>query len=346
VKAAYYEEFQQPLTIQNLADPSPDNDGVVIEVKATGLCRSDWHGWMGHDPDISLPHVPGHELAGVVRAVGDRVQNWRAGDRVTLPFVCGCGYCGECASGNQQVCDHQFQPGFTHWGSFAQFVAIKYADANLVRLPDAVDFVTAASLGCRFITSFRAVVAQGRIQAGEWLAVHGCGGVGLSAIMIGDALGANVIAVDIDDSKLALAASVGATATVNAKSVADVIEAVRDLTGGGAHVSVDALGHPETCFNSVANLRKRGRHVQVGLMLADHRHPQVPMDRIIAHELEVLGSHGMQAHKFDEVFRLIGSGRLQPEKLVGRTITLEESLTALPAMDSFEHEGVTVIDRF
>jgi alcohol dehydrogenase len=278
--------------------------------------------------------------------VGDRVQNWRAGDRVTLPFVCGCGYCGECASGNQQVCDHQFQPGFTHWGSFAQFVAIKYADANLVRLPDAVDFVTAASLGCRFITSFRAVVAQGRTQAGEWLAVHGCGGVGLSAIMVGDALGANVIAVDIDDSKLALAASVGATATVNAKSVADVIEAVRDLTGGGAHVSVDALGHPETCFNSVANLRKRGRHVQVGLMLADHRHPQVPMDRIIAHELEVLGSHGMQAHKFDEVFRLIGSGRLQPEKLVGRTITLEESLAALPAMDSFAHEGVTVIDRF
>ncbi len=258
----------------------------------------------------------------------------------------GCGYCGECASGNQQVCDHRFQPGFTHWGSFAQFVAIKYADVNLVRLPDAVDFVTAASLGCRFVHRFAAVVAQGRIQAGEWLAVHGCGGVGLSAIMIGDALGANVVAVDIDDSKLALAASVGATATVNAKSVADVIEAVRDLTGGGAHVSVDALGHPETCFNSVANLRKRGRHVQVGLMLAEHRHPQVPMDRIIAHELEILGSHGMQAHKFDEIFRLIGSGRLQPEKLVGKTITLEESLTALPAMDSFIHEGVTVIDRF
>ena len=346
MKAAYYEEFQQPLTLKNLGDPAPEQDGVVIEVKATGLCRSDWHGWMGHDPDISLPHVPGHELAGVVRAVGSQVQNWREGDRVTLPFVCGCGYCGQCASGNHQVCDHQFQPGFTHWGSFAQFVAIKYADINLVRLPEAIDFVTAASLGCRFITSFRAVVAQGRLQAGEWLAVHGCGGVGLSAIMIGGALGAHVIAVDVDDDKLALAASMGAQISLNAAKVADVVEGVRDYTGGGAHVSIDALGHPETCFNSVANLRKRGRHVQVGLMLADHCHPSVPMDRVIAHELELYGSHGMQAHKFDEIFRLIGSGRLQPEKLVTRTITLEASLAALPAMDSFEHPGVTVIDRF
>ena len=346
MRAAYYEAFQEPLTLQSVADPSPDGDGVVIEVKATGLCRSDWHGWMGHDPDISLPHVPGHELAGVVRAVGDQVKNWREGDRVTLPFVCGCGYCGQCASGNHQVCDNQFQPGFTHWGSFAQYVAIKYADINLVQLPDEIDFISAASLGCRFITSFRAVVAQGRLQAGEWLAVHGCGGVGLSAIMIGSSLGANVAAVDIDDAKLTLAASVGATATVNAREVADVVEAIRDLTGGGAHVSVDALGHPQTCFNSVANLRKRGRHVQVGLMLADHCHPPVPMDRIIAHELEVLGSHGMQAHKFEEIFRLIGSGRLQPATLVSRTLSLEESLIELPAMNSFEYEGVTVIDRF
>ena len=346
MKAAYYEEFQQPLSLANLVDPAPDQDGVVIEVRATGLCRSDWHGWMGHDPDISLPHVPGHELAGIVRAVGTQVRNWQEGDRVTLPFVCGCGYCGQCASGNHQVCDHQFQPGFTHWGSFAQFVAIKYADINLVRLPEEIDFVTAASLGCRFITSFRAVVAQGRLQAGEWLAVHGCGGVGLSAIMIGEALGAHVIAVDIDDDKLALAASLGATVILNATKVTDVVEGVRDHTGGGVHVSIDALGHPETCFNSVANLRKRGRHVQVGLMLADHCHPSVPMDRVIAHELELYGSHGMQAHKFDEIFRLIGSGRLQPEKLIGRTITLEESLTALPAMDRFEHQGVTVIDRF
>ena len=346
MKAAYYEEFQQPLSLQSLADPTPEPDGVVIEVKATGLCRSDWHGWMGHDPDIELPHVPGHELAGVVVEAGNEVKNWRAGDRVTLPFVCGCGSCGQCASGNQQVCDHQFQPGFTHWGSFAQFVAIRYADVNLVRLPDDIDFVTAASLGCRFITSFRAVVAQGQIRPGQWLAVHGCGGVGLSAIMIGAALGARVVAVDIDATKLAMAESVGATATVNGSGRTDVVEAVRELTDGGAHVSIDGLGHPDTCFNSVANLRKRGRHVQVGLLLAEQAHPPVPMDRVIAHELEIVGSHGMQAHKFDEVFQMISAGRLQPQKLVGRKISLEESLQALVDMNTFGHTGVSVIDRF
>lgn len=346
MKAAYYEEFQQPLSLQNLADPSAEPDGVVIEVKATGLCRSDWHGWMGHDPDIELPHVPGHELAGVVVEAGNEVKNWRFGDRVTLPFVCGCGSCVQCASGNQQVCDHQFQPGFTHWGSFAQFVAIRYADVNLVSLPDDIDFVTAASLGCRFITSFRAVVAQGQIRPGQWLAVHGCGGVGLSAIMIGAAMGARVVAVDIDEAKLAMAESVGAAATVNASGSTDVVEAVRELTDGGAHVSIDGLGHPDTCFNSVANLRKRGRHVQVGLLLADHAHPPVPMDRVIAHELEIVGSHGMQAHKFGEVFEMIAAGRLQPQRLVGRKISLEESLQALVGMDTFAHAGVSVIDRF
>ncbi len=346
MKAAYYEAFQRPLSLEYLDDPTPEADGVVIEVKATGLCRSDWHGWMGHDPDIHLPHVPGHELAGVVLETGNQVRNWKRGDRVTLPFVCGCGFCGECASGNHQVCDHQFQPGFTHWGSFAQFVAINYADNNLVRLPEEIDFTTAASLGCRFTTSFRAVVAQGRTRAGQWVAVHGCGGVGLSAIMIANALGANVIAVDIEDSKLGMATSVGALATVNSKNVPDLVEAVKELTGGGVHVSIDALGHPDTCFNSVANLRKRGKHIQVGLMLGDHCHPAVPMDQVIANELEILGSHGIQAHKFADIFAMIRAGTLQPEKLIGKRITLEESLQALVNMDNFEHTGVTVIDQF
>lgn len=346
MKAVYFDEFQKPLRLEQLPDPTPNDDAVVIEVMATGLCRSDWHGWMGHDPDISLPHIPGHELAGVVIETGKNVHNWKAGDRVTLPFVCGCGACGQCATGNHQVCNHQFQPGFTHWGSFAQYVAIHYADINLVRLPEDIDFVTAASLGCRFTTSFRAVVAQGKTGAGQWVAVHGCGGVGLSAIMIAAAIGANVVAIDIDESKLAMAESMGARATVNALSTADVVNAVKEVSGGGVHVSIDALGHPDTCFNSIANLRKRGKHIQVGLMLGEHCHPPVPMDQIVAHELEILGSHGIQAHKFPDILQMIKAGTLQPEKLIGKTISLEESLQALVDMDNFDHLGVTVIDQF
>ena len=346
MRAAIYEAFASPLTIQNVPDPTPPEDGVVLRVEATGLCLSDWHGWMGHDPDVTLPHVPGHEMAGVVVAVGKKVSRWGIGERVTLPFVCACGECPQCLSGNHQVCDNQIQPGFTHWGSFAEYVAIHRADVNLVALPDEIDSVTAASLGCRFATSFRAVTAQGRVAAGQWVAVHGCGGVGLSAIMIANALGANVIAIDITDEKLDFARTIGAAATANARTVGDVVEAVREISGGGAHVSIDALGSAETCFNSISNLRKRGKHVQIGLMVADYKHPALPMDLVIAHELEILGSHGMQAYKYSDLLAMISAGKLQPQKLIGKTITLEESLTALTDMHSFRGIGVSVIDRF
>jgi len=326
-------------------DPAPTRDGVVVRVEATGLCRSDWHGWMGHDADIRLPHVPGHDLAGVIEAVGGDVTGWKAGDRVTLPFVCGCGVCPQCASGNHQVCDRQFQPGFTHWGSFAEYVAIEYAGVNLVRIPETMGFITAASLGCRFATSFRAVVDQGRLAEGQWLAVHGCGGVGLSAVMIGRALGARVIAVDISESKLEFARRIGAEVCVNATRSSDVAAVVRDVSGGGAHVSIDALGSPEICFNSIAGLRKRGKHIQVGLLDPEHGNARVPTGMIVAGELEIFGSHGMQAHRYPHMLEMISSGRLSPEKLIGRTISLDEAAEALVNMDSFSETGVTVIRR-
>jgi len=346
MKAVMYRAFGEAPTLETLPDPAPPPRGVVLKVEATGLCRSDWHGWMGHDPDISLPHVPGHELAGVVVAVGAEVKTWQPGARVTLPFVCGCGTCPQCAAGHHQVCDHQFQPGFTHWGSFAEYVAIDYADVNLVALPPTLDGVTAASLGCRFVTAFRAVVDQGQVTAQQWVAVHGCGGVGLSAIMIAHALGAQVVAIDIDDAKLDLARRIGAHGVINATQVESVSAAVRSLTEGGAHVSLDALGSTVTCVNSILGLRKRGKHIQVGLMLGEHRRPHLPMDQVIANELEILGSHGIQAYRYPQLLNMIQQGKLAPQRLIGRTISLEESVTALPNMDRFASVGVTVINRF
>jgi len=278
MKAAVYEKFQGPIIVQNVPDPKPNDHGVIISVKATGLCRSDWHGWMGHDADIELPHVPGHEFAGTVEFVGKNVKNFKVGDRVTAPFVCGCGSCRECISGNHQVCDSQSQPGFTHWGSFAQYVALDYADINLVKLPEEIKYVTAAILGCRFVTSYRAIVDQGKVSGGQYVAVHGCGGVGLSAIMIAHALGAQVIAVDIKDESLELAKKLGA--------------------------------------------------------------------KVLAGELEIIGSHGMQAYKYPEMLEMIKNGRLRPEKLIEKTISLQEATVALPGMNSFDNKGVLVIDSF
>lgn len=345
MKAVLFEKFQEPPKLVTVADPTPAPNGVVLKVAATGVCRSDWHGWMGHDSDIDLPHVPGHELAGVVAAVGKDVANWKVGDKVTVPFICGCGSCSECHAGQQQVCLHQEQPGFTHWGSFAEYVGIHQADLNLVSLPESMDFATAASLGCRFATAFRAVIDQGKVSAGQWVAVHGCGGVGLSAVMIAAAAGTNVIGIDLDPAKLELARDLGAVAIVNGGET-DVAEAIREITRGGAHVSLDALGHPVTMTNSILCLRPRGKHIQVGLMLGEHASPAIPMPKIVGQEIELLGSHGMQAHRYGAMLDMVASGKLDPARLVGDQISLADAPAALMNMDNFQSVGAIVITRF
>lgn len=346
MRAVIFNEFQGPLSVENVTDPIASDHGVVVKVTATGLCRSDWHGWMGHDSDIKLPHVPGHELAGVIETIGKNVQNFKIGDRITVPFVCGCGSCEQCNSGNQQVCDHQSQPGFTHWGSFAEYVAIDYADTNLVLLPTEINDITAATLGCRFITSFRAIVYQGKVQPEQHVVIHGCGGVGLSAIMIANAFGAKVTAIDINSESLELAKELGAHTVINSSNNSNIIEHIKEITHGGAHVSLDALGSAETCLNSIGSLRKRGKHIQVGLMTDDHKDIEIGMDKILANELEIIGSHGMQAHKYPEMLKMIVDGRLKPQKLVERTISLQEVSSELPDLNNFKNKGILVINSF
>ncbi|MFJ3665288.1 zinc-dependent alcohol dehydrogenase family protein [Streptomyces sp. NPDC090106] len=344
MRAVVFERYGEPAEVREVADPRPAPHGVVVRVEATGLCRSDWHGWQGHDPDITLPHVPGHELAGVVEEVGDRVTAWRPGDRVTVPFVCACGTCASCAAGDHQICERQTQPGFTHWGSFAQYVALDHADVNLVAIPEGLSFATAASLGCRFATAFRAVVQQGRVAAGEWVAVHGCGGVGLSAVMIAAACGARVIAVDVSPGALDLAERFGAAHRVDATRTPDTAAAVRDLTGGGAQLSLDALGSPATCAASVNGLRRRGRHLQVGLLPSPDGTTPVPMARAIALELELLGSHGMAAHTYPPMLELVRTGALRPDLLVTSAIGLDGAPAALAALGTAPGAGVTVVE--
>src|SRR3954470_6260767 len=342
MRALYFEDFGGPLTVRDLPVPDPAPDGVVVEVAASGICRSDWHGWQGHDPDVVLPHVPGHELAGTVAAVGAGVRRWRVGDRVTVPFVNACGRCAQCAAGEHQVCPDQTQPGFTHWGSLAEYVALDAADVNLVALPDELPMSTAAVLGCRYATAFRAVVQVAGVRPGEWVAVHGCGGVGLSAVQIATAAGARVLAVDVSAGALELARRFGAEATVHGDD--DVPAAVADLTGGGAHVSLDTLGAAVTCTNSVRSLRPRGRHVQVGLLPPAQARPEVPMDRVIALELALLGSHGMAAHAYPELLGLVAAGRLRPQDLVTREIGLDDAAAALATIGA--EPGITVVTRF
>jgi alcohol dehydrogenase len=345
MRAVLYNQFGAAPWLDCVSDPSPDRDGATIAVRATGLCRSDWHGWRGHDPDISvLPHVPGHELAGEVLDVGADVRKWRPGDRVTMPFVAGCGTCPECLDGAAQVCDQQFQPGFTAWGSFAEAVAVRYADFNLVRLPEDMDFITAASLGCRLGTAYRAVALQGRAQPGEWIAVHGCGGLGLSAVLIATAIEAKVIAIDVNDKALALAKQLGAEHAINPGEVADVAEAIKEFSERGVHVSLDCFGSAETAGNSLRCLRKRGRHVQAGLLVGDEAQRPLPMGLVIGRELEIYGSHGLAAADYRGLLHLVTAGKIDPQRLIERVIPLGEAPAALAAFGTFPQAGITIID--
>lgn len=342
MRALLLDQIAGPLQVREVPPPEAPEGGVVVQVRATGLCRSDWHAWAGHD-DIALPHVPGHELAGVVSAVGDGVERWQVGDRVTVPFVEGCGRCVWCKSGNAQVCPDQEQPGFTHWGSFAEYVALHAADTNLVAIPDAVSFEAAAGLGCRFATAYRTLVGRARLQPGEWVTVVGAGGVGLSAVMIAKSLGAQVIAVDRHEGALAKAGQLGADHLMLSEDGCDIPAWVHGLTGG-AHVAVDAVGTEQTCADAIHSLRRRGRHAQVGLLPPVAGHPRVPMDRVIAWELDVFGSHGMAAADYPGMLELIASGALTPQTLIERVVGLDEAAQLLPAMDRATPAGITIID--
>ncbi|HUW79012.1 MAG TPA: zinc-dependent alcohol dehydrogenase family protein [Candidatus Nanopelagicaceae bacterium] len=342
MRGIYFEQFHGPVGVKELPDPTLSPGGVVIRVDATGICRSDWHAWAGHDQEVSLPHVPGHELAGTIAAVGLEVRQFALGDRVTVPFVCGCGRCEFCLQGNSQVCPTQTQPGFTHWGSFAEFVAIDNADFNLIRIPEAVSMVAAASLGCRFATAFRGLSERAKVQPEEWVAVIGAGGVGLSTVMIAKAFGARVIAVDVAEEPLDRAQEIGADITINGRET-DPIEAILQLTGG-AHIGIDAVGSEVTARQSILSLRRRGRHVQIGLLPSIGGLPRIPMDRVISYELDLLGSHGMAAKDYPRMLSLIEQNLLRPDLLVSQVVNLEQAAVQLVTLDQHPANGMTVLD--
>lgn len=347
MRAAIFDKFKAPMEVRQVPDPACPADGVIVRVKACGVCRSDWHAWTGADSDVSAPHVPGHEFAGVVGEAGKDCRRFKAGDRVTAPFILACGTCPDCLGGDATICNHQYVVGFSAWGAFAECIAVPRADFNLVRLPEKMNFADAAGMGCRVTTAFRALVDRAKLQPGEWLAVHGCGGVGLSAVMIGVALGAQVLAIDVNDDAIALAKSLGAIASLNAKSTGDVGQAIRDMTAGGAHVSVDALGVTDTFHNSIRGLRKLGRHVQIGMPLGRHAEPTVPLlELVYSRQISIMGTRGIPASRFPALFDMIAAGRIDPARLVTKRIPLGEAGAAIAAMNGYTGSGITVIDRF
>ncbi|QZP36897.1 zinc-dependent alcohol dehydrogenase family protein [Halobaculum magnesiiphilum] len=353
MRAAVLREHGEPLDVTEVDDPEPDPKGVVVEVEACGICRSDWHGWQGDWDWLGIQPQPGqilgHEPAGRVAAVGEDVTTFAEGDHVAVPFNLGDGTCMQCRTGHGNTCENPMPLGFVEPvpGAFAELVHVPAADHNLVHLPDGVGSVDMAGLGCRFMTAFHGLAHRAPIEAGDWVAVHGVGGVGLSAVHVADALGANVVAVDLDDQKLSTAEELGAAETVNAGDTDDVPGAVQALAGGGCHVSVDALGIAETCRNSVRSLGTRGTHVQIGLTTAEEEGMVgLPTDAMVMQEIEFVGSLGLPPTRYDEIFRMVARDNLDPSAVVSETVTLDDVNDKLSAMTDFGTEGIPVIDEF
>ena len=345
----------EPLAVQDVEKPTPDDDGIVVETEACGICRSDWHAWRGDWDWIGVMPTPGlvfgHEPVGTVVEVGDDVERIREGDRVTNPFNLGDGTCPHCRTGRGNICERMVPMGFVPFqpGAFAEEYPVRNADYNVVKLPDDVDPVDVAGLGCRFATAFHGLVHRVAVTPGDWVAVHGCGGVGLSAVHVADALGANVVAVDVVDEKLDRAEELGANRTVNVEEVQDVPQAVKGHTESsrGVDVSVDALGVAETVQNSINSLGKGGQHLQIGMTTGEEGGSvEVPVDQMVMDEREFYGSFGMPPTEYDEILRMIEGGKLEPGKIVSETVSLSEVPGVVERLDDFDTVGIPVCDEF
>ncbi len=349
MRAAAITEYKQPLEIQDLPDPKPGPGDAVIRTEACGICRTDWHLWQ-HEwtwigLELTLPRVPGHEFGGEVVECGKEVTRFRVGDRVTVPFHLGCGRCEECWNGRYNLCLAYGGMGVHHDGGYGELVRVPSADSTLVRLPESVDSFTAAALGCRFMTAYHGVIDRAAVRPGEWVAVFGLGGLGLSVVQIASAVGARVIAVGRSDEKLAMARQEGAVATVKAgtNAPAEVIE----ITKGGAAVTVDALGSSDTTIPAILALAKAGRHVQLGVTgVKDAGNIPLPMDLVVMKEIHIAGSFGCPMTSYAGLLAMVTSGKLNPTRLVEAAVGLSGVNQVFTAMTSFQTRGFHVLNNW
>lgn len=329
MKAVRITEIGRPLEEQETPTPVPQAGEVLVHIRAAGICHSDAHYRAGVSPVGPLPLTPGHEVAGVVEALGPGTLRTRIGDRVALHYLVTCGQCAGCNRGQEQFCETGQMIGKHRDGGYAEYICVP--ERGIVPLPDEVPFEWGAIMMCSSATSFHAL-RKARLQPGETVAVFGAGGLGMSAVQLAKGLGArDVYAVDINREKLVMAASFGAI-PVDA-SQANPVELIRHLTNGrGVDVSLELIGLPLTMRQAVQSLANQGRAALAGIT----RQP-FEVDsyfEVIGREAEIIGVSDHLLQEFPLLMDFAKRGMLNLSHVVTKTVPLvagpiNETLDAL-----------------
>jgi 6-hydroxycyclohex-1-ene-1-carbonyl-CoA dehydrogenase len=332
MKAAVFHGPDRGLVVEQIADPSPAVGEVLIRVAACGVCHTDLH-YLDHGTPTFQPPpiVLGHEISGTVEAVGEEVDAFGPGDRVLAAAVFSCGSCRACRNGRENICEAGVMLGNHTNGGYAELVVAPARD--VFPLPDEVPLIEGAIIADALTTPYHAVVNRGRVRAGEWVVVIGCGGVGLNVVQMAVAQGARVVAVDLSDDKLAWAARLGASASVNSSEIERVDKAVRELTDGGADVACEVVGRAVTQETALSCLKTGGRMIMIGY---SPERMSLNAGRVMFRELTVLGSLGCPPVDYPRVIDLVRQGRLLVSEMVTHRFPLEEIHQALDVLRAGE----------
>ena len=328
MKAAVFHGPGKPLTIEDLEKPIAGPEEALVKVAACGVCATDLHYLHGTPTFKKPPLILGHEVSGWVEDVAPDVTAFRSGEAVLVPSVQSCGECMPCRRGRDNLCERMVMPGNHVDGGFAQF--LKVPARALIRLPEGLPVQESAVISDAVSTPFHAVRTRGRVQGGDRVAIFGCGGVGINAVQIAAALGATVIAVDVDPRKLEQAKGLGAAEALNARE-GDVAKAIRKLTSGGVDVAFEIVGKPQVLDQAFSSVRAGGTLVAVGY---SEETWNFAVHRAMFREMSVLGSLGCCSSDYPTILEMVRSGRIRLEPVVGDRLPLDRINEALARLEA------------
>jgi len=320
LRAAIFEGSGKPLEIREVPTPKPGPGEALVRVAGCGMCHTDLH-YLDHGvPTFKPPPlILGHEVAGTVAELGEGVSDRAEGDRVLIPAVLSCGRCRYCRQGRENLCERLVMLGNNIDGGYAEFVLVPASE--LVPLPDELPLERASVIADAVSTPYHAVKNRGRVQMGDAVAVVGCGGVGLNLVQCAAAAGGRVIAIDMNEERLAIARSLGAAETINPEGIERLDKHVRKLTGGGVDVAFEAIGKPETIELAFSLLRRGGRLCVIGY---SQEPVAISAAKLMYYELEMVGSLGCGGGEYPEIVELVRRGTLTLEGIVSGTVPLDE----------------------